>query len=152
MFTRSLGSSIASSLITGYLFDAYGPRRIAIGGAVAVSVAFVLMTVALVFPAADNLIWVAATLADCAGSLTSLTVYGFTWYSTLSHRHLIKTSGPDRMPSPTTIPSRNRVSGSAATLFGHPIRCASSWGRQQSATCADVCADVCAAQFEMTSR
>ena len=81
LYSISLGVSTGTSLITGWIYDRVGPRRSAVFGALSTAVGFGVLTAGLCLPRLEPLVYVGVTLADCAGALTSLAVYGFSFHS-----------------------------------------------------------------------
>lgn len=81
LYSISLGSSVMFSLVLGWCFDRFGPRSSGTAAALMCSLTFVLLTVSLVFPSLNWLVWVAVTLSDIVGAMTAYALYGFIWHS-----------------------------------------------------------------------
>jgi MFS family permease len=80
LYSVSLGLSTVATLFLGYIYDKRGPRFAGVFGALLCAVCFALVTVALKWPHLNALVWLAVPLADCAGGLVSLAMWGFTWH------------------------------------------------------------------------
>ena len=80
LYSVSLGISVMSSLILGYIYDKRGPRFAGLLGAAIVTLCNILIVVALKIPKLSFLVWIAFPLCDTAGGLVSLAVWGFTWH------------------------------------------------------------------------
>ena len=75
-----MGVSVASTLAQGCLFDRFGPRVSGFGGAFVTAAALAAFALALSSPSLNWIVWLAVPLADCAGALASMALYGFVWH------------------------------------------------------------------------
>ena len=102
LYSVSLGVSTVATLFLGYIYDKKGPRFAGVFGALLCALCFALMTVALKWQHLNDLVWIAVPLADCAGGLVSLAMWGFTWHlpeqqATVSSMYMV--SAPSWLPA-----------------------------------------------------
>ena len=80
LYSVSLGLSTATTLVAGYIYDKKGPRYSGVLGALVCAGCNCLITISLLSPSLNWLSFAAFPLADCAGGLVSLSMWGFTWH------------------------------------------------------------------------
>jgi hypothetical protein len=80
LYSISLGLSVATSLLTGWLYDVMGPRASVVLGALLTSAGLASLTLGLGDPGGNWLVWAGSSFADCAGSMVSMAMFGFIWH------------------------------------------------------------------------
>lgn len=81
LYSVALAAMQVVSLPGGYLFDYAGPRASSVIAALTTGASLAMLSLGLMYPRFEWLVWLGVPLAEGAGQITAMSIYGFIWHA-----------------------------------------------------------------------